>query len=195
MADGARKLAAYQDVVTAPEHWLAELIDGDLYMQPRPSIAHQVVSTVLGAELDSPFRRGRGGPGGWIFADQPELHLAKNVLAPDLAGWRRERMPVVEHAACVTLPPDWVCEVLSPSTARTDRVTKLPIYAHHHGVRHIWIIDPLARTLEVFRLEGERLFLHTTHAEDERIRAEPFDAVELELGMLWADLAPSPPTL
>ena len=194
MADAARKLATYEDVLNAPARCIAQLIDGELDTQPRPSLAHQMVSSVLGAELDSPFRRGRGGPGGWILVDEPELHLGADVLVPDLAGWRRERMPVVEHAAFANLAPDWVCEILSPSTARIDRIKKLPIYKSH-GVKHVWVVDPLARTLEVFRLEGERLFLHATHAEDERIRAEPFDAIELELGVLWADLAPNPPAL
>lgn len=166
MADPARKRATYEDVLGAPEHCIAQVIDGELHTQPRPEGPHQSVASMLGGELFGPFRRGRGGPGGWILLDEPELHLASDILVPD-----------------------WACEILSPSTARIDRVKKLPMYAKH-GVKHVWMIDPLARTLEVFRLEGERFFLHGTHAEDEVVRAEPFDAIELELSILWADLEP-----
>lgn len=191
MADPARKRATYEDVLRAPEHCIAQVIDGELHTQPRPAIGHQHTASVLGEELGPPFRRGKGGPGGWVFFDEPELHLGEDIVVPDLAGYRTERMPVVRNAAFFTLPPDWICEILSPATARIDRVKKLPIYAHH-GVKHVWVIDPLARTLEVFRLEGERFFLQATHAEDERVRAEPFDAIELELALLWADLGPPP---
>ncbi len=148
---------------------------------------------MLGGELNSPFRRGRGGPGGWILLNEPELHLGADVLVSDMAGWRRERMPLVKQAAYFTLAPDWICEILSPSTARIDRVKKLPIYATQ-GVKHVWVIDPLARTLEVFCLDGQRLFLQATYADEALIRAEPFDAIELELSALWADIDDSPQT-
>lgn len=190
MADPVRKPASYDDVLRAPEHTLAQIIDGELHVQPRPGAAHQNVSSVLGGELGPPFGRGRGGPGGWIILDEPELHLEANVLVPDLAGWRRERMPAVDDVPYFTLAPDWVCEILSPATARIDRVRKLPIYAQAN-VRHAWIIDPLVRSLEVFRLEAGRWSLLSTHSEDERVRAEPFDALELELGLLWADVRKS----
>jgi Uma2 family endonuclease len=189
MADAARKRATYEDVLAAPPNSVAELIDGVLQIQPRPAGAHGVVATALGEELGPAFRRGRGGPGGWIFIDEPELHLGPNVLVPDLAGWRRERMPSVENVPFFTLPPDWVCEVLSPSTARYDKGQKLPIYAAH-GVANAWLVDPMARTLDGLRREGTLWTLVATHADDARIRAEPFDAVEIELGALWADLAP-----
>ena len=127
--------------------------------------------------------RGDGGPGGW-WMDEPELHLGEDVLVPDLAGWRRERMPELPAAGYFEPPPDWVCEVISPSTARTDRVGKVPVYARA-GVIHLWLIDPLARTLEVCRLEQGRWVLLATHADDERVRAEPFETVELELARLW----------
>jgi Uma2 family endonuclease len=189
MADAARKRATYEDVLAAPPNSVAELIDGVLQIQPRPAGAHGVVATALGEELGPAFRRGRGGPGGWIFIDEPELHLGPNVLVPDLAGWRRERLPSVENVPFFTLPPDCVCEVLSPSTARYDKGQKLPIYAAH-GVANAWLVDPMARTLDVLRREGALWTLVATHADDARIRAEPFDAVEIELGALWADLAP-----
>ncbi len=123
--------------------------------------------------------------------DEPELHLHGDVVVPDLAGWRRERLPSVPNSAAIELPPDWVCEVLSPSTQRLDRIRKLPIYARE-SVRHVWLIEPMQRTLELFRLENERWTLIGTFADDARVRAEPFDAIERELGALWADLEPTP---
>lgn len=187
MADSVRKPASYEDVLRAPEHVIAQVIDGELHMQPRPGPAHQHAASVLGEELGPPFRRGRGGPGGWGFFDEPELHLGPSILVPDLAGWRRERLPGIDNAPYFTLAPDWVCEILSPSTARLDRVRKLPLYAAAQ-VRHAWVIDPGARSLEVFRLESERWSLLSTHSENDLVRAEPFDAIELELGLLWADV-------
>ena len=134
-----------------------------------------------------PFHRGRGGPGGWVILDldEPELHLGPDVLVPDLAGWRRERMPTVPDVAAFELAPDWLCEVLSPSTVAVDRVRKMPVYARE-GVTHVWLVDPLARTLEVFRREGPGDARVNAWADEDRVRAEPFDAIELELGILWA---------
>lgn len=191
MAAPVQKRATYEDVLAAPENRIAELIDGVLYTQPRPAGPHTSVTSVLGVELGAPFGRGRGGPGGWILLYEPELHLGPDVLVPDYAGWRRERMPAVGNVPYFELPPDWLCEVLSPSTASRDKGLKLPIYARY-GVPHVWLIDPLARSLDVFRLENGRWVLLATHAADARVRAEPFDAVELELGALWADLAKEP---
>jgi Uma2 family endonuclease len=189
MGEPARTRATYDDVKAAPPHRIAELVDGVLYTHARPAGPHALVSSVLGEELGPPFRRGRGGPGGWIFIDEPELHLGEDVLVPDMAGWRRERLPRVEDVPFFTLAPDWVCEVLSPSTASRDKGQKLPLYAAS-GVMHAWLIDPVARTLDVLRRAGEHWIFVATHAEQARIRAEPFDAVEIELGALWADLAP-----
>jgi Uma2 family endonuclease len=131
-----------------------------------------------------PFHRGRGGPGGWRILFEPQLRLGEDILVPDLAGWRRERLPESPRAVSITLAPDWACEVLSPSTEAGDRGEKLPLYARE-GVRHVWLVDPDVRTLEVFRLEGTRYSLLATHAHDARVRAEPFEALELELAALW----------
>lgn len=181
----ARRSATYQDVLDAPEHMVAELIEGELYLQPRPAQPHAEATSVLGMLLGPPFRLGRGGPGGWRIQDEPELHLGAHVLVPDLAGWRVEAVPEVDLTkAFVEAGPQWICEVLSPSTRRIDRIKKLPIYAEH-GVAHAWLLDPLARTLEVYRLEGGRWSLVGGYEEDAVIRAEPFDAVELPLGELW----------
>jgi Uma2 family endonuclease len=183
----ARRRATYQDVLDAPPHQVAEVIDGELYTNPRPSTPHANVSSVLGAELVLPFRRGKGGPGGWIILDEPELHLGvePDILVPDLAGWRRETLPELPEAAFLTTAPDWLAEVSSPSTRRLDRVQKLPIYRREQ-VRHVWLIDPGAQLLEVLRLDGESYRLVASHGGDDRVRAEPFDAIELELAALWA---------
>jgi len=140
---------------------------------------------------------GHGGPGGWWVLFEPELHLEADVLVLDLAGWRRERMPEVPDEAWCDIAPDWVCEVVSPSTGRLDRVRKMPKYAVH-GVSHLWLVDPGVRTLEVYRLEQGRWSLIATHGDDDvsLIRAEPFDAIELDLRLLWGLASPSskPPT-
>jgi Uma2 family endonuclease len=188
MAEAARKLATYADVLAAPAHRVAELVAGELSLQPRPALAHAAAASALGEELGPPYKRGRGGPGGWLLVFEPEVHLGAHVLVPDLAGWRRERLPVLPNEPFVSLAPDWLCEVVSPSTAALDRVRKLPIYAEY-GVRHVWLVDPLARTLEVLRLEGAAWVIASLHSDDARVRAEPFDATELELASLWADVA------
>ena len=148
--DGAT--ATYQDVLDAPENMVAELIEGALHLQPRPALRHARASSTLGVEIGGPFDRGRGGPGGWWILDEPELHLGADVLVPDLAGWRRERMPAFPDAPWTDLAPDWVCEVLSPGTRRLDLTDKRRLYAAAH-VPHLWFVDPLARTLEAFALQ------------------------------------------
>lgn len=181
-----RKPASYADLEALPDNVIGEIVAGTLYASPRPTMPHALVTSQLGIELGGPFNQGRGGPGGWFVLDEPELHLGEDVLVPDLAGWRRERMPHVPRTAACTLAPDWVCEVLSPSTKALDRAAKLPAYARE-GVRHVWLVDPEARTLEVFRLEGELYTLLVTHAGPARVRAEPFDAIELDLALLWGE--------
>lgn len=185
----AHKRATYEDVLNAPEHMVAEILDGELFLSPRPTFRHGVASSVLGVDIGSPFHRGRGGPGGWWIVDEPELHLGTDVLVPDLAGWRRERMPDPPEGVGVTLAPDWVCEVLSPSTERTDRMRKLRIYARE-GIGHAWLVSPDQRTLEVFRLQEGQWLLLAVHGGDEVVRAEPFDAIELDLLPLWGEERP-----
>ncbi len=164
---------------------VGEIIDGTLYANPRPASVHAAASIALGEELGPPFKRGRGGPGGWMILFEPELHLAADVIVSDLGGWRRERMPEMPQVAAFTLAPDWVCEVLSPSTAVTDRRAKMPVYAQQR-VGHVWLVDPVLRMLEVYRLDGEGYRVAGTWDGDARVRAEPFDAIELDLAILWA---------
>ena len=185
MGDPAKRRATYEDVLNAPSHKVAEIIDGELVLSPRPAGPHAAAATALGEELGPPFKRGRGGPGGWIILDEPELHLLGNVLVPDLGGWRRETMGAIANEAYFTIRPDWVCEVLSPSTAATDRAEKMPIYARER-VTHLWLVDPIARTLEGLVLEGARWSVLGTWRDDAKVRVEPFEAFELELGGLWA---------
>jgi Uma2 family endonuclease len=180
----ARKQATYDDLLAVPDHLVAELVNGVLHTSPRPALRHAQATVAISDELAGPFKRGRGGPGGWIILFEPELHLGRNVVVPDLAGWTRERMPELPDATYVSVAPDWVCEVLSPSTAALDRAEKLPLYGAH-GVAHAWLVDPDTRTLEVHRLDGRTLRLIATHRDAEHVRAEPFDAFELDLALLW----------
>lgn len=185
MSRPAERLADYRDILAAPANLVAELVDGELHTQPRPAPRHSRAGSSLGGRLMQPFDDGHGGPGGWWILDEPECHLGPDVLVPDLAGWRRSRMPTLPETAWFELPPDWICEILSPRTARLDRVRKLPIYARH-GVAHAWLIDPDQRTLEAYQLTGAQWLLIASHAEDEVVRVPPFDAVDLPLDKLWA---------
>ena len=176
--------ATYQDVLDAPPHHVAEILSGELSVSPRPSGRHVSAASAMQGELYGPFQRGRGGPGGWVFLDEPELHFDHDVVVPDLAAWRRERMESLDRAY-FTVAPDWVCEVLSPSTAARDRTQKLAIYAHAK-VAHLWFVDPVLQTLEVFTLaiDGHWTLL-SSHRGDEKVRAAPFGELELELAALW----------
>ena len=173
----------YDAYLEVPETQRAEIIDGTLYVSPRPAPRHANATTVLGGELNGAFQRGRGGPGGWWILFEPELQLvALEPLAPDLAGWRVERMPSLPDTSHFTLAPDWICEVLSKSTERTDRDKKLPIYAAH-GVAHVWLIDPIGKTLEVHALVDHKVRIYEG---DVTVRADPFSAIEIDLAALWS---------
>lgn len=184
MSSGAPRDATLADLEALPEGATGEILDGELLVQPRPTSIHLRSATALTGELSGPFDRGRGGPGGWVLLAEPELHLGADVLVPDLAGWRRERMPALPDAPFFTLPPDWVCEVLSPRTARFDRVRKPRIYGRE-SVTWYWLIDPVGETLEVLRWSGDAYVVAATHEGADVVRAPPFDAIELELAVLW----------
>lgn len=180
----AKRGARYEDLEALPRNLVGEIVAGDLYASPRPAVLHARAASKLGSRIGGPFDDGIGGPGGWVILDEPELHIDGQVLVPDLAGWRRERMPQLPDAAAFDVAPDWICEVLSPSTEALDRAKKMPVYANS-GVQHAWLVDPGPRTLEVFRLDGPGWRLLRTFTEDV-VRAEPFDAIELELAALWS---------
>ncbi len=185
MADPATRAATYEDLRNLPAHVVGEIVFGVLHASPRPAPKHARASSVLGSELGAPFDRGRGGPGGWVILDEPELHLAEHVLVPDLAGWRRERVsefPV--DKAYIEIAPDWVCEVLSPRTTALDRGDKRKVF-EAQGVGHLWFVDPEARTLEGLALDGATYRVIDVFANDALVRAVPFDAMELELAALW----------
>jgi Uma2 family endonuclease len=178
----------YEAYLRVPEHQHAEIVNGTLYVMSRPGPRHTDAASMLGHELIGPFRRGRGGPGGWWILHEPELQLVpKEPVIPDLAGWRVERMPQLPNTACFTLSPDWVCEVLSRSTEKLDRDQKLPYYAEH-GVLHAWLLDPIDKRLEVYALSTEtrRWREVRIYQGDTTIRAAPFDAIELDLAALWS---------
>ena len=177
-----KKLATYQDVIDAPENMVAEILGGELHLSPRPATRHARAALRLGVDLD-PFDQQPDGddPDRWLFLFEPELHLGPAVVVPDLAGWRRERMPVMPDSAALTLPPDWVCEVASPSTRRADRLLKLPIY-RSAGVPWVWIVDPLTETVEVYQGDGARWIAAATAVGPGAVRLPPFASSELDPG-------------
>jgi Uma2 family endonuclease len=177
----------YEQLESLPEGLTGEILDGQLYAHPRPSAPHALAASSLGDELVSPFQKGRGGPGGWWIIDEPELHFIEDteVDVPDLAGWRRERMPRLPLGHRFSVVPDWVCEVLSKSTASIDREIKMPIYARF-GVAYSWLIDPLARTLDAYTLADGAWREIGRFAGSDRVAVAPFDAVTIQLDDLWA---------
>ncbi len=188
-----RSAATYADFEALPDHVVGEILAGELVASPRPAVRHATASSVLGALVNVAFHVGVGGPGGWWIYDEPELSLgvdpAFDPVVPDIAGWRRDTTLEMPDVVRVSITPDWVCEVLSPGTQRHDRVLKVPFYARA-GVRHCWLVDPIAQTLEVLRLEDGRWVLVQTFGGAEVVRAEPFEAIELPLSALWDIGAP-----
>jgi Uma2 family endonuclease len=195
MSEAARKRPTYADIEALPPHLRGEILAGELVVSPRPAPPHARAASALGGVLYPFDRDGGDGPGGWWIDDEPELHLDVDpdfpVVVPDLAGWRTERLPTLPETVAYTVRPDWVCEVLSPSTAADDRKLKMPFFAAA-GIAHLWLVDPLAMTLEAYRLEGARWLLLRTWAGEDRVRAEPFEAIELRLAALWGGRKPPP---
>ncbi len=177
--------ATYADIEALPKNMVGEIIFGVLHAHPRPTPRHGVAAGELQTELSLPFGRGRGGPGGWIFIVEPELHLGADVVVPDIGGWRRERLIPFPETAFIETPPDWLCEVLSPSTQAIDRTDKLAVYAAC-GVSYCWYVDPIARTLEVLALTGGKWLLAATFRDDDSVTAPPFEAHTFSLDVLWA---------
>ena len=180
----ARPRATYQDVLDAPPHRVAEVVDGVLYTNPRPAAPHALAASALEIDLGAAFQFGRGGPGGWWIIVEPELHFGDDILVPDLAGWRRDRMPRYPETAYFTLAPDWVCEILSPSTRKLDLNAKRPVYARER-VRHLWLVEPADRTLEAFELTAGKWSRIATVADDAAVQILPFEAASFNLGDLW----------
>ncbi|MGH8551452.1 MAG: Uma2 family endonuclease [Methylococcales bacterium] len=188
MNQPAPRLATYQDLFDLPDYVIGEILNGQLITQPRPAPRHARSASIIGGEIMAPYDQGRSGPGGWWILDEPELHLGANILVPDLAGWRRERMPYFPDEAYFSIAPDWICEVLSPGTARTDRAVKMPIYAGE-SVQWLWLVDPDVRILEVYHwFEGQWLLEHTWQ-NNEVAKAPPFDAISMNMSDFWAPQA------
>ena len=185
-----KRRATYEDLVQVPDTKVAEILDGELFVSPRPASPHAWAGTAIGAFVHSSFH-GDGDPlaparpGGWWIVFEPELHFAEDVLVPDIAGWRRERMPSFPLVPYFTLAPDWVCEVVSPSTGRIDRSRKMRIYGRE-GVAHLWLVDPLLRTIEGYRRnDGGQWIVDGVWDGDQRVRVAPFAEVELPLARFW----------
>ncbi len=182
----AQNLTGYDQLLALPDHVVGEIINGQLYTQPRPSGRHALAQSGLHGEIDGPFQKGRGGSGGWWILMEPEVHFIRDseIAVPDLAGWQRERMPAVPDDHRFEIVPDWICEILSPSTTRKDRALKMPLYARF-GVKHLWLIDPLAHTLEAFELREGRWSLAEIFKDEETVIAPPFAAAPFALAVLW----------
>ncbi len=188
MTDAALRYAIYEDLFDLPEHLVGEILNGVLETHPRPAPRHSRASSSLGGLFFNPFDNGQNGPGGWWILDEPELHLKADIMVPDLAGWRRQKMPTLPETAWFECVPDWVCEVISPSTGRVDRAVKMPLYAHY-GVQYLWIVDPDLKTLETYELHeeesGNKWLLCSTLKDDQAVSLAPFDAIEFDLSILW----------
>ena len=184
MAEPKAKPATYADIEALPPNIVGEIIFGALVTHPRPAPKHGGAASALGMLTGSAYQFGRDGPGGWVFVDEPELHLGPHVLVPDIGGWRRERLANMPDAPYFETPPDWLCEVLSPSTEKYDRGDKRRIYGRF-GVGHLWFVDPVAQVLEVFERQGEDWLLTHTFVEREEVCAPPFGELTFSLGLLW----------
>lgn len=174
----------YKQLEALPENQVGEIINGLLHANPRPSGPHGRAASVLGMLIGTPFDIGSGGPGGWWIIFEPELHFGHQVLVPAVAGWRHETLPEIPQDHRFKVAPDWVCEVLSPSTGKTDRIEKMPIYAEA-GVRYLWLADPALLTLETYRLVAEQWTLTGSYKDGDNVSAEPFEAIEIDLSSLW----------
>lgn len=183
----AYKRTLYEQLEALPEGLTGEILNGQLHTQPRPAGPHARAETELSIDIGSAYGRGRGGPGGWWILVEPELHFVidREVVVPDLAGWRKERMPRIPEGHRFEVVPDWVCEILSPSTASKDREVKMPIYAHY-GVGCAWLVDPVGKTLEAYGLDNGDWRLLAEASGNDAIKAAPFDALELDLSNLWS---------
>ena len=179
-----KKAATYADLEAVPENLVAEIIFGDLVTHPRPVTGHGAMTSALGVVAGAPYQFGQGGPGGWVFVDEPESHLGPHVLVPDIAAWRRERWTAKSSDPFITVAPDWICEGLSPSTEKYDKGPKRAIYAQH-GVGYLWFLDPRVMSLECFVLQGKEWVLKGTFFDSDLVCMPPFDALTFSLAMLW----------
>lgn len=180
----AKKPATYADIEALPPHLTGQIIDGELFVSPRPAPAHARTVSTLGGLINVQFDVGLMGPGGWRILDEPEIHLDTAVLVPDIAGWRLENWTDQIQTAAIKTAPDWICEVLSPSTERFDRSRKLMTYGRL-GIRHAWLVHPTRHFVEVYENRAGAWVLLTVEAGNSELRAAPFDAVGISLKAIW----------
>ena len=184
MAEKQKRQATYADREAAPEYLVAEIINGELFTHPRPSLRHGATANALGAALTGPFQKERGGPGGWVFFIEPEIKFGDDILVPDIAGWRRKRISAWPETNYFEISPDWICEILSGSTEKRDRTVKKSIYGAA-CVPHLWMVDPRLQVLEAFELRDGHWTDVGTWNSDDLVRAPPFDAITFSLADLW----------
>ncbi len=190
MSETATRLRGWADILAAPEELKAEILGGELVTSPRPHPRHAFTQAELSTDIAGAFQRGRGGPGGWWILIEPDVSFGPHdIVAPDLVGWRRARVPAFPEEQPIAIRPDWICEVLSPRTASRDRTAKSDLYLRS-AVPHYWLADPEARTLEVFELEEGRWLRLGAWGDGDRARVPPFDAIELEVGALFPPESP-----
>jgi len=183
--DPARKAPTLGDLDALPPGIKGEIIEGVLYTMTRPRGPHQAVALDIGADLRDPYARGRGGPGGWWILPEPGIELENTPeIAPDIAGWRRERLAVLPEDAAITVVPDWVCEILSPTTRRHNLLIKKPYYARI-GVKHHWIVDLAARAITAHRLESGKWLEIGVWGDEVEARIEPFQEAALDVSRWW----------
>jgi len=184
MSEACQRTAVYEDLYTIPDAMIGQIISGELFAMPRPSPRHANSASVLTILIGKTFAVKNGGPGGWVILYEPEIQLGSHTLVPDIAGWKKERLPELPETNWIAVPPDWICEVLSPGTARIDRKKKMPIYAQF-GVPYLWLVDPIEKTMEIFKLNAGNWVLMSVYSEDDLVRAEPFQEIEIPLDSLW----------
>lgn len=189
--EAARKLKTYEDLLAIPEEVRAELLAGEIVAQPSGLPKHGRVQLAMGRFIAGPFDGDVDGPDGWWILQEIDIRFTRHdVTRPDLAGWRRSRLVDPEDVRPIDVVPDWICEVLSPSNARHDRVFKARLYAEH-GVPYYWLIDPAERTLEAYVLRDSQWLRAGAWDDTEVARVPPFEAIELPVGRLFF---PRPPT-
>lgn len=191
MAETAKKIATYDDLYNIPKNMTGEIINGELIVSPRPAPEHAGAASSLGGILIPPYKFGQGGPGGWIILAEVEIKLDEDIFVPDIAGWKEQRFFKPEGQNWVSVTPDWVCEILSHGSVRHDRITKARTYAKHR-IPYFWLIDPRDRLLQVFKLESGRWVILGDYAEDDKVRAEPFHEIEIDMAKLWLRTQPKP---
>lgn len=185
MGKPADKVATYQDLFNIPDNEVGEILGGELIAHPRPAPKHVRAASVLGARLLTQFdSKPDGEEGGWLILFEPECHLNADIVVPDIAGWRKTTMPGLPETAWFGIRPDWVCEVISPSTAKFDKGIKREIYAREE-VGHYWMVDPIAKMIEVFELDEGRWVLVAAVSDDQIVHLPPFEVLPFDLSVLW----------